>query len=164
MAGDLLFPSGGAYSNLTGRSGVKLFGVDDTTTPNVPVPGYVLFDPVEVAPAQPAQSVATPISGVIIDGTKIPGTSALPYTMAAADRVVAARKAAGSATYVTLPMSPTLWVEYVIVDAKGDAATNHITITAPADATINGAATFVVSGNRFAATLRAIDAKTWVVS
>lgn len=56
MADDLLFPSGQAYSNLTGRAGVKLFAVDDTTNPQIPVPGFVVMQPASQTGNTPSQN------------------------------------------------------------------------------------------------------------
>lgn len=56
MANDLLFPSGQAYSDLTGRPGVKLFAVDDASNPATPVPGFVVMQPQSSNTSQPSQA------------------------------------------------------------------------------------------------------------
>ncbi len=60
-------------------------------------------------------------------------------------------KTVGSATAVTLPVSPSTWTfVYIIKDQKGDCATNNITVT-PSSGTIDGAASFVMNVNRMSA-------------
>ncbi len=104
------------------------------------------------------------ISGVAIDGSTIVASIASPYQMQTADRVVDVNKATGAATAITLPTSPTLWVDYTVIDGKGDAGTNNVTVTAPNSGTINGASSFVLNANRDAISFRAINATTWRVS
>lgn len=62
------------------------------------------------------------------------------------DDVIAVNKSTAGATAVTLPAGPTTGDCYTIVDAKGDAAGNNITIS-PSAGTINGAATSVINSN-----------------
>ena len=109
-------------------------------------------------------NASTAISGVSIDGTTIGATTAAPYQMAATDRVVDVSKAAGAATKILLPQSPILWVDYTIIDGKGDAGGNNITLTGGSGVTINGQATFVMNANNDAISLRAVSATTWRVS
>lgn len=86
---------------------------------------------------------------------------ASPVTVAAAtDCVVVTNLTVAGAVAVTLPAGSSKQVFY-IVDGKGDAATNNITIT-PAAGTINGAATYVISTNRGGAGL-IFDGSNWVV-
>lgn len=66
------------------------------------------------------------------------------YAMTANDCVILVNKTVGGATAITLKASPKPNDEIFVMDAKGDAATNNITIT-PAAGTINGAANVVVS-------------------
>lgn len=70
--------------------------------------------------------------------------------MAAADRRVYVRKTTGSATTVTVPASPTAHVDYIVKDARGDAAANPITVNG---ATIDGQSSFVIPVNYGAVTL-----------
>lgn len=102
--------------------------------------GYASLDSTGKVPA--SQLPAT--SGTTITGLTV--TSGSTYVMQTADRVVVLNKTSGSATAVTLPASPTLWVRYDIIDAKGDAATNNITVT-PASGTIDGGASFTMNSN-----------------
>lgn len=70
-----------------------------------------------------------------------------PVTVAAAtDCVVVTNLTVAGAVAVTLPAG-VLGQMFCVVDGKGDAATNNITIT-PAAGNINGAATYVINGNR----------------
>ncbi len=79
-------------------------------------------------------------------------TAAGAVTVATTDDVVSVNKTSGAATTVNLPATPTTGQTYVIKDGKGDAATNNITVT-PAAGNIDGAATYVLSGNYQAVTL-----------
>ena len=71
-------------------------------------------------------------------------------------------KTSGAATGVTLPTPGYDGQALKIVDAKGDAATNNITIT-PGSGTINGAATHVISENYGSVEL-VWDGTNWTVS
>jgi hypothetical protein len=73
-------------------------------------------------------------------------TAAGGITMGAADRFIVVNKTSGAATAVTLVSSPTTGRVVTIIDGKGDAATNNITIS-PAAGTINGASSYVISSN-----------------
>lgn len=69
---------------------------------------------------------------------------------------IVVNKASGAATAVTLPAmtgSP-LNSLLTVVDGKGDAATNNITVTAAGSETINGAATYVIKANYGAVKLK----------
>lgn len=103
------------------------------------------------------------ISGVVIDGSAIVASTANPYQMAVTDRVVDVNKGSGAATKILLPASPTLWVDYTIIDGKGDAGSNNITLTGTG-ITINGGPSFVMNANNDAITLRAVNATTWRIS
>jgi hypothetical protein len=59
---------------------------------------------------------------------------------------IAINKDSGAATGVTLPAAQYVGQAWKVLDAKGDAGTNNITIT-PASGTINGAATHVIAEN-----------------
>ena len=76
-------------------------------------------------------------------------TAAGNYTMTN-EQLLLIKKTVGQATTVTLPPPPSSPLIYQVVmvgDAKGDAATNNITIQGAAAATIDGAASFVISTN-----------------
>lgn len=66
--------------------------------------------------------------------------------MTAGDEVLVVKKTVGGATAVTLPASPATGRIVTIVDGKGDANTNNITVS-PASGTINGAATKVINSS-----------------
>lgn len=73
-------------------------------------------------------------------------TAAGNYTADPADGYVLLKKTTGAATQVTLPSAPATGKIITIKDAKGDAATNNITIVAAAG-TIDGAANVVINNN-----------------
>jgi hypothetical protein len=68
------------------------------------------------------------------------------FVMAGSQIVAFVKKGTGAATQVTLPASPTASQLAVVIDAKGDAATNNITIV-PAAGTIDGAASVLIQTN-----------------
>jgi hypothetical protein len=74
-------------------------------------------------------------SGVLV-------SSAAAYTMQKSDAVVVIRKVVGSATAITLPVTPVSWAPYVIKDGGGDAATNNIVVSGSLP--IDGKAEFVI--------------------
>jgi len=115
-------------------------------------------------PSWVAPPNSSSISGVLVDGSTVPASSSSPYQMQTGDRVLAVLKKTGAATAITLPISPTLWMNYAIIDAKGDAGTNNIVVTVPNSGTINGAAKFVLSANRDAISFLAINSTTWVIT
>ena len=104
------------------------------------------------------------ITGISIDGNSISGSTSSPYQMSAIDRVIDVNKLNGAASRVLLPNNPTLWVDYTIIDGKGDAGTNNITVSAASGATINGQASFVMNANNDAITLRAVSPAVWRVA
>jgi hypothetical protein len=72
------------------------------------------------------------------------------------ETVVIVRKTSGAATAVTLPTvsgAKDNGRTVVVKDGKGDAGTNNITIADPGSATIDGAASLVISANYGKATL-----------
>jgi hypothetical protein len=70
-------------------------------------------------------------------------------------------KAVGGATQVTLPPTPTLGREIRVIDGKGDAASNNITII-PRAGTVNGGASYIINSAYGAATFYYTGAK-WLV-
>jgi hypothetical protein len=87
-----------------------------------------------------------------------------PVTIAAAsDFAVATDLSVAGAVAVNLPAGANGQI-FAIVDGKGDAATNNITITPNGAETINGAATYVINENRGAVILAYSTVGTkWVV-
>lgn len=125
--------------------------------------GLTLASGVLAATATPAPPVAA-VAGVVIDGASISASAASPYQMATADRVVDVNKSSAAATKILLPQNPTLWVDYTIIDGRGDATTNNITLALASGATINGQTSFLMNANNDAITLRAVNATTWRVA
>jgi hypothetical protein len=72
-------------------------------------------------------------------------TAAGNVTVTAADMVVGVNKSSGAATQVDLPAG-TDGMRFWIKDAKGDAATNNITVV-PAAGNIDGSANYVINTN-----------------
>ena len=69
------------------------------------------------------------------------------YAVTQANDLIEVNKTTGSATGLILP-TMTLDHQYNVVDAKGDAATNVITVTTPnGDGLINGAANYLLQNN-----------------
>lgn len=101
------------------------------------------------------------ISGVSVDGSLIVASAAAPYQMNAVDRVVDVNKVNGAPTKILLPQNPTLWVDYNIIDGKGDTSANNITLALAQGGTINGQSSFVMTANNDAITLRAINSTVW---
>lgn len=89
-------------------------------------------------------------------------TSGSTASFTGSSNVLIIRKTTGSATSVTLPSNPTLWIPYTIIDGKGDALTNNITIT-PASGTIDGSANFVINAN-YESVSFINDGTTWNVT
>ena len=124
--------------------------------------------PVSIGPglllASGTLSASSAISGVSINGSSIVASTSSPYQMAVVDRVVDVNKTTGAATKVLLPTNPSLWVDYTIIDGKGDAVTNNITITGASGTMINGQPSFLMNANNDAITLRAVSATVWRVA
>lgn len=74
-------------------------------------------------------------------------TSGASYAMAYNDSVVRVNKTIGSATAITLKANPAIGDRVTIIDGKGDAGINPITIT-PASGLVNGAANVVMNTDR----------------
>lgn len=87
--------------------------------------------------------------------------TASPVTvLATTDCVIVTDLTIAGAVAVNLPAGVTGQV-FTVVDGKGDAGTNNITIT-PASGTINGAATYVIDSNRAGVSL-AYNGTSWTV-
>lgn len=78
---------------------------------------------------------------IVVTGTSV---AILPATATVVNIMV--NKAIGSPTTLLMPTLLGQWQEFVIIDGKGDAATNPITIDGNG-LTINGAATFVIAND-----------------
>jgi hypothetical protein len=68
-------------------------------------------------------------------------TSGASYAAGISDKLIAVNKAAGSATAITLPLSSTKVGPVRVVDFKGDANTNNITVNLSGGDTFNGGLT-----------------------
>jgi hypothetical protein len=68
--------------------------------------------------------------------------------MADNDCVVVIKKTVGAAHAVSLPANPVPDQEVCVIDGKGDAGTNNITVTDPNGYLINGEASLVLSSDR----------------
>ena len=66
------------------------------------------------------------------------------------------------AVSVVLSASEAIGHQMLVMDGKGDAASNNVTITVSGGGTINGGANFVISANRGAAQLLKTGTATWV--
>jgi len=87
------------------------------------------------------------------------------YTVAN-ESLIVVNKTVGAATAVTLPASVTAdgRREVVVLDGKGDAGTNNITVTAAGSDTINGAATYVMAANYSRVRLIDIGGGAWIAA
>lgn len=77
--------------------------------------------------------------------------------------VVIVNKTTGGATSVPVPKEPHPGRAFAVIDGKGDANSNNITITTPGDETINGASTYVMNANRESVILVADASGNWFV-
>lgn len=73
-------------------------------------------------------------------------TAPASVTMVSNNEVVVVNKSTAGATAVTLPSTPATGQTHIIIDGKGDAAGNNITIS-PASGTVNGAGNVVINSN-----------------
>jgi hypothetical protein len=75
-------------------------------------------------------------------------TAAGAITATTTDHIIEVNKTVGAATTINLPAcNSNAGLILVIIDGKGDAATNNITLV-PSAGTINGATTFLININR----------------
>lgn len=95
-----------------------------------------------------ATELLTSIQDPFQDSANFLFSAAGNVSMALGQKVLIVKKATGAATTVTLPASPVQFQTATIIDAKGDAGTNNITIQcSPTTIHINGATSFVVRTN-----------------
>jgi hypothetical protein len=89
-------------------------------------------------------SIAASTQAVVWNYT---ATAVTPYTVAATDNYISA-DTTGGAFSVQLPNAPTTGRIFTVKDGKGDAGTNHLTVTTVGGAVnIDGATTYVISTN-----------------
>lgn len=75
-------------------------------------------------------------------------TAAGAITAATTDQLIEVNKTVGAATTVNMPScAANANLQLTIIDGKGDASTNNITLT-PSAGTINGSSTFIMNVNR----------------
>jgi hypothetical protein len=90
--------------------------------------------------------------------------TATPVTVvSASDYAIVINLSVAGAVAVTLPAGVSGQL-YAIIDGKGDAATNNITITPNGAETINGGATYVIKENRGAVILAFVSSNWSVIS
>jgi hypothetical protein len=130
----------------------------NATTYSIPASGETAWSSLSsflIAVANNAQ-----VKNTQIGATRIATSS--PVTVTTTDYVVLSNLAVAGAVAVTLPAGTDGRI-FVVGDAKGDAATNNITVT-PTASTINGAATFVLSSNKAVVALQySSTASEWKV-
>lgn len=88
-------------------------------------------------------------------------TGSGPVTLTSSDYVVEINKTLGSSTSISTP-SNTIGEAFLVVDGKGDASSNNITIT-PSAGTINGAATYVITTN-YGSVSFFCDGTNWLIT
>ena len=86
------------------------------------------------------------VRGPLVFSSGVVSTAAGDYVMTN-EAGLTLNKASGAATAVTLPPSPVLGQCVFVKDGKGDAATNNITVSGAAAATIDGQASHVINAN-----------------
>lgn len=88
-------------------------------------------------------------------------TSGASITMSTTRLVI--NKTSGSATAVTLPVTPITWTQrYTIKDGKGDCATNNITVT-PSSGTVDNQSSLIMNRNGMSVDLDFDGTNWWVV-
>jgi len=128
------------------------------TSYNIPATGELNWQALSsflIALGNSAQSVLNTKWPVRI-GTTSPITVATPT-----DMVIVTDLITPGAVAVTLPAGITGQI-FVVVDGKGDAGTNHITITADGSELINGASTYVINQDR-AGIMFGFNGVSWTV-
>jgi hypothetical protein len=88
-----------------------------------------------------------------VDQVITSGASAVVQTSAETVRV---NKTVGSATTLTLPPANTMLFPVLIIDWKGDAGTNNITIVPNGTEKINGLSSWTIAGNNGSVQLKPI--------
>jgi hypothetical protein len=86
-----------------------------------------------------------------------------PYDAVAGDQIILTNLTSAGAVSVVLSAAAPIGQEVHVVDAKGDAGTNHITITVASSGTINGGANDVISSNNGHVALLKTGASAWTI-
>lgn len=89
--------------------------------------------------------------------------SGATYTVLSTDAVIFVNKTVGSATGIVLPAAPNLGRRIIVKDAKGDAATNNITITASQTIDGTAGATGRVINTNFGRMLLIYNGSSWSI-
>jgi hypothetical protein len=84
-----------------------------------------------------------------------------PYNALPDDKDIVVNLTSAGASSVVLSAAAPIGQRVTVVDGKGDAATNNITVSVASSGTINGASTNVISTNRGVATYLKTAAATW---
>lgn len=152
-AGQVLLPSGYTPSNvnsLVPKSYIDSLRIDQLQAPIATLNfGNQLLSNV----ASPTSGTDAANRNYVIDRVGYMATAIITtgssYASTSSNHVVLINKSTGSATSVTLPNTASLTVGKVIIvkDAKGDAATNNITITGNNSETIDGQSNYVLNNN-----------------
>jgi hypothetical protein len=85
-----------------------------------------------------------------------------PYDAVAGDKDVVTNLTSPGAVSVVLSASSPIGWRVTVVDGKGDAGTNHVTVTVASSGTINGASSNVISSNYGHATYLKVGATAWL--
>lgn len=85
-----------------------------------------------------------------------------PYNAVAGDQVIYVNLTVAGASSVVLSAGATIGQVVTVVDGKGDAGANNVTVTVAGGGTINGGANVVLSTNRQQARLLKVGATSWV--
>ena len=86
-------------------------------------------------------------------------SSGTRYSANANDHLIVVRKLSGSATSISLPLTPAVGSQVIVKDGKGDAASNNITITG---GIIDGGVKYIITTNHGVARL-IFDGTEWVL-
>jgi hypothetical protein len=88
--------------------------------------------------------------------------TASPYNAVAGDGIVLTNRGTSGAMSVVLSASSAIGHSVEVIDIKGDAGSNNITVTVAGGGTINGGASLVLSSNKGAAKFTKRSATDWV--
>lgn len=85
-----------------------------------------------------------------------------PDTVAVGDDIIVTNLTSPGAVSVVLPAAASIGKEMLVVDGKGDAGSNNVTVTVASAGTINGSSSFVLNSNKTAVRLIKVGASAWV--
>lgn len=84
-----------------------------------------------------------------------------PYNAVADEDMVYVDLTSAAASSVVLPVAAQIGHEVLVLDGKGDAGTNNITVTVASGGTVNGGASFVISTNKGGARFIKVAPTEW---